>query len=158
MRFIITILAIMISFNTFSLPKNSRKSKTKNNRQMTREQVAHTLERAGFPKEIVPVVTCLAQFESNFMPNAVNQHNVNNTKDHGLLQINDIWLKDCKFNEADLYNPLKNAKCALKIYKKQGLTAWVTYKKFKGICLTYQIPNYNTTNIAEIIIKNNQLM
>ena len=67
-------------------------------------------------------------------------------------------MKDCNINEFDLANPLKNAKCALKIYKKQGLTAWVTYKKFKRTCLTYQIPNYNTTNIAEIIIKNNQLM
>ena len=40
-------------------------------------------------------------------------------------------MKDCNLNEADLYNPLKNAKCALKIYKTQGLTAWVTYNKFK---------------------------
>jgi Lysozyme like domain len=156
-KFITTILAMILSLNAFSLAQN-RKGKSKNNLQMTKEQVAYTLEKAGFPREIVPVVTCLAQYESNFMPNAINRHNTNNTKDHGLLQINDIWMKDCKLNEADLVNPLKNAKCALKIYEKQGLTAWVTYKKFKRICLVYQIPNYNTANIAEIIIKNNQLM
>jgi hypothetical protein len=75
-----------------------------------------------------------------------------------LLQINDIWIKECKLSEADLANPLKNAKCALKIYKKQGLTAWVTYKKFKKVCLAYQIPDYNKKNLAEIIVKNNQLM
>lgn len=157
MKFITTILSIIISFNAFSATQ-IRKVKAKNSRQMTKEEVAYTLEKAGFPREIVPVVTCLAQYESSFMPNVVNRHNTNNTKDHGLLQINDIWMEDCKLNEADLLNPLKNAKCALKIYNKQGLTAWVTYNKFKRTCLAYQIPNYNTTNIAEIIIKNNQLM
>ena len=60
--------------------------------------------------------------------------------------------------EHDLSNPLKNARCALKVYKKQGLTAWVTYNKFKRACLAYEIPNHNTKTIAEVIIKNNQLM
>lgn len=157
MKLLIAILSIFVSFNVVAA-EHTKKVKSSNNRHMTKEQVAYTLERAGFPREIVPVVTCLAEKESNFNPKAINRHNVNNTKDHGLLQINDIWMKDCNLNEQDLTNPLKNARCALKIYKKQGLTAWVTYNKFKRSCLAYEIPNYNTRNVAEIIIKNNQLM
>ncbi|KAB8033824.1 transglycosylase SLT domain-containing protein [Fluviispira multicolorata] len=125
---------------------------------MSKEQVAKTLERAGFPREIVPVVTCIAQFESNFNPNAINKHNNNSTKDHGLFQINDIWMEKCKMSAKDLQNPVLNARCAFKVYQAQGLTAWVTYNKFKRVCLAYQIPNYNTNNIAEVIVKNNQLM
>ncbi len=157
MKIILTLVTFLLSFNVFAL-ETGKSTKLNKNRQLTKEQVAYTLEKAGFPREIVPVVTCLAEYESNFKPGAVNRHNTNNTKDHGLLQINDIWMKDCNLNEADLYNPLKNAKCALKIYKTQGLTAWVTYNKFKKSCLAYQIPNYNTKNIAEIIIRNNELM
>ena len=157
MKFFTTILVLLMSFNAFGLYQG-RQAKTKTKRNMTREQVAQTLERVGFPREIVPVVTCLAEYESNFNPEAINRHNTNNTKDHGLLQINDIWTEECNLNERDLYNPLKNARCAYKIYKKQGLTAWVTYQKFKRTCLAYKIPNYNTTNLADVIIKNNQLM
>lgn len=157
MRVLTIILAIIFSLNAFPLRQNEKAS-TKNNYQMTKEQVAYTLERAGFPREIVPVVTCLAQYESNFKPNIVNHHNTNSTKDHGLMQINDIWMHQCKMTAKDLRNPLKNARCALKVYKSQGLTAWVTYNKFKRVCLTYKIPNYNSTTIAEVIIKNNDLM
>ncbi|APJ03615.1 transglycosylase SLT domain-containing protein [Silvanigrella aquatica] len=158
MKLISALMSIILTFGAFGAPQVRKIKSKSNNRQMTREQVALTLEKAGFPKEMVPVVTCLAEFESNFIPTAINSHNTNNTKDHGLLQINDIWMEDCRLNETDLANPLKNARCAYKIYQKQGLTAWVTYKKFKRTCLAYQIPNYNTKNLAEIIIKNNQLM
>lgn len=157
MKLLIAILSLFASFHVFA-GEQTKRVKSNNKRSMTKEQVAYTLERAGFPREIVPVVTCLAEKESNFNPNAVNRHNTNNTKDHGLLQINDIWMKDCNLNENDLSNPLKNARCALKVYKKQGLTAWVTYNKFKRACLAYEIPNHNTKTIAEVIIKNNQLM
>ena len=150
-------LFVIISLKAFSLEQN-RKPQIKAKQRMTVEQVAFTLEKAGFPREIVPVVTCLALYESGFKPTAININNNNNTKDHGLLQINDIWKEECNLNDKDLTNPLKNSKCALKVYNKQGLTAWVTYKKFKRICLAYKVPNYNTIKIAEIIIKNNSLM
>lgn len=160
MKLMTAFLTFIVSFHSFAMPQapQVRKIKTKVNSQMTKEQVANILEKAGFPREIVPVMTCVAEYESNFRPYVVNPHNTNNTKDHGLLQINEIWMDECKLSEKDLTNPVKNAKCALKIYKKQGLTAWVTYKKFKRACLAYQIPNYNTKNIAEIIVKNNQVM
>ncbi|MGY3804375.1 transglycosylase SLT domain-containing protein [Pigmentibacter ruber] len=157
MKLFLALITFFLSLNVLAA-EPAKSAKLNKSRQLSKEQVAYTLEKAGFPREIVPVVTCLAEFESNFKPTAVNRHNTNNTKDHGLLQINDIWMKDCNLNEADLYNPLKNAKCALKIYKTQGLTAWVTYNKFKKTCLAYQIPNYNTKNIAEIIVRNNEVM
>ena len=143
--------------SAFSLQKKGITS-FRYKRQMTKEQVARTIEKAGFPREIVPVVTCIAELESNFKPYAMNRHNTNSTNDYGLLQINDIWKGSCKLSESDLINPLKNAKCALKVYNKQGLTAWVTYQKNKKKCLAYQVANYNTAEFAEIIIGNNDLM
>lgn len=156
MKYIFTLLMLLLSLSAVA-GQQSKVTKNKSTR-LSKEQVARILEKAGFPREIVPVVTCLAEYESNFKPAAVNIHNTNNTKDHGLLQINDIWTKDCNLNEEDLYNPLKNAKCALKIYKTQGLTAWVTYNKFKKSCLAYEVPNYSTKNLAEIIVRNHDLM
>jgi hypothetical protein len=156
-KFLVVILLLALNMSAFSL-QNEGHTHYKYKDQMTKEQVARTLETAGFPREIVPVVTCIAELESNFRPRAINRHNTNSTIDHGLLQINDIWKSACKLSESDLSNPLKNAKCALKIYNLQGLTAWVTYQKNKQKCLAYQVPNYNTTKIAEIIIKNSDLM
>ncbi|BBH52996.1 transglycosylase SLT domain-containing protein [Fluviispira sanaruensis] len=156
MKLFFIIFSILLSFSSLAIPLKRKDIRA--SRQLTKEQVANTLERAGFPREIVPVVTCIAEFESNFNPKAINKHNTNNTKDHGLFQINDIWMAKCKMSAKDLQNPFMNARCAFKVYQQQGLTAWVTYKKFKRTCLSYQIPNYSTTHLADVIVQNNQLM
>lgn len=110
--------------------------------RMTQEQVAQLISNAGFPEEIVPLVTCLAEKESHFRPNAVH-HNTNDTSDHGLLQINDIWVGGqgaCNVASAkELLNPEKNVACALVIYETQGLKAWSTYRKFKHTCTAYTL-------------------
>lgn len=105
---------------------------------MQKKQVAHILMKAGFPKHVVPVVTCLAEYESRFRPNAVNL-NKNKTRDYGLLQINEIWLEACNTTPTNLAKPSENAKCAYKVYKTQGLTAWATYKVYKSVCHEYKI-------------------
>lgn len=123
--------------------------------------VARMIENAGFPKEVVPVMTCLAEYESNFKPHAINK-NTNNTHDYGLLQINSLWLKKegCNLSANDLLNPEKNVACAYKVYKTQGLTAWTTYNKFKHTCLAYEVNGMNhKTLLAEAkIIENEELM
>lgn len=113
---------------------------------MKKEQVAKVIAKAGFPKEMVPLVTCLAEHESHFRPNAVNL-NTNRTRDYGLLQINDVWLKGCNTTATNLTKPLENAKCAYKIYKTQGLTAWTTYKTHKNTCLSYQVNELSTEDL-----------
>ena len=114
---------------------------------MNKAQVARVIAAAGFPRQVVPIVTCLAKYESHFKPNAVND-NENNSHDYGLLQINSIWLKTagCNTSVKNILDPEQNAKCALKIYKTQGLTAWTTYKTFRNTCLAYQVEGFNSAS------------
>src|SRR6185312_4638928 len=59
---------------------------------LSKQAVAKVIARAGFPKNVVPIVTCLAEHESHFNPTAVNE-NKNKSLDYGLLQINSVWLR-----------------------------------------------------------------
>lgn len=117
-------------------------------KRLSQREVAQAMINAGFDAKSAQVMTCLAHYESNFRPK-ITHRNANGTLDTGLLQVNDVWLKSCKMKRSDLKNPTKNAKCAYKIVQKQGLTAWVTYKKFKSTCLAYTVPGFPTSNIAE---------
>lgn len=141
--------------NTATLPNRT----SKNGQQavtMEKEQVAHILVQAGFPKQVVPLVTCLAEHESHFKPNAVNE-NVNHTRDYGLMQVNSVWLKGCKTTAHRLLNPIQNAQCAFQIYQTQGLTAWTTYKAFKNTCLAYHVDGFNNEDvIADSKLANKQ--
>jgi C-type lysozyme/alpha-lactalbumin family len=114
--------------------------------RMSPDAVAHTLSVAGFPEDMVPVMTCLAQYESSFRPLVTNR-NKNGTTDYGLLQINEIWLKDCRVTSNQLKNPYINAKCALRVYQKQGLNAWVAFKKHRRQCLKYQMAQTHNTPV-----------
>ncbi len=115
---------------------------------LSKQQVARVIAEAGFPVSVVPTVTCLAEHESRFQPSAVNL-NTNHTHDYGLLQINDVWLEECHTTPHQLKNPLLNAKCAFKIFKTQGLSAWTTFKIFKNTCLKYQVESGDYVQIAE---------
>lgn len=88
------------------------------------------LKSKGINKYYIPRLFCIAKFESNFNQYAINI-NKNNTIDIGLLQINSIWYNQCNF---PLYTTENNVSCAKLIIEKQGLKAWVAYKKFKYIC------------------------
>lgn len=114
---------------------------------LSKEQVAKIMKKAGFPKEVVPVITCIAEHESRFIPNAVN-YNTNKTRDYGLLQINDVWLQSCNTTATNLTQPFENAKCAYKVYKMQGLTAWATYKSFKNECLAYRVNDFSYVDLV----------
>lgn len=83
----------------------------------------------GVPEDDAKVLTCIAKYESQYNPAAVNHaHNRNKTKDWGLFQINDINLSKCNVTTTELLDVKKNIKCAVKVYQTQGLQAWSTYK------------------------------
>lgn len=109
--------------NIFKFESDSRAT-------LTPVQVASVLIQAGFPSKVVPIFTLIAKHESSYRPWKTHK-NRNQTTDHGLLQINDIWMSHCKVTSIDLKDPQVNAKCALEVYRKQGLTAWSSYNKIK---------------------------
>jgi hypothetical protein len=96
------------------------------------------LVESGFPRESVPKMVCTAKFESNFRLMATNL-NRNGTRDSGIFQINDVWLNTCKLSREELMKPDANARCAFTVYKKQGLNAWVAYKKKRSYCQKYKL-------------------
>jgi len=151
----IVLLSLPTSLQLISADISSAKAMDQNTAQtedsdqsdeMSQSQVAQVIAQAGFPKQVVPIITCLAEHESRFNPKAVNE-NSNHSRDYGLLQINSIWLKKdgCNANNTSVHqllDPKTNAQCALKIYKTQGLTAWTTYKTFKNTCLAYKVKGF----------------
>lgn len=91
------------------------------------------LLKHGFHPKYIRVMYCIANLESSLNPSATN-YNKNKTIDIGLFQINSIWLKKCSTSLNQLYEIDVNTKCALTVLKNQGLTAWVTYNKYRSIC------------------------
>jgi len=85
----------------------------------------------GVPERDANTLVCIAYHESKFKPEAINRFNRNKTKDYGLFQINSIWKKPCGFTAAELLVSNNNIQCAVHVYNKQGLKAWVTYPKCK---------------------------
>lgn len=91
------------------------------------------LLKHGFHPRYIPTMYCIANWESSLNPSATN-YNTNRTVDIGLFQINSIWQKKCNTSLNQLYDIDNNTKCALVVLKKQGLTAWVTFKKYSSLC------------------------
>ena len=108
---------------------------------LTVPEVADLLRGAGFAESVVPVMVCTAQYESSFYEQASN-HNANGSTDYGLWQINSIHLgsSGCASTASALYVGATNAKCALEIYKEQGLGAWYGYLAHKATCDAYKLP------------------
>lgn len=106
--------------------------------RMTQQEAANVIASVGFPPPIVPIMTCIALHESSFRTTILN-YNTNHTIDYGFLQVNTIWLKPCHATPESILDVYTNAKCALLVYHQQGLTAWVTFRKFKQECLAYKV-------------------
>lgn len=82
----------------------------------------------GVPENDAKVFVCIAKHESSYNPNAINKHgNKNHTVDRGLFQINDVNKPLCKVTSKELFDVRINAKCAIQVYRRQGLEAWSTY-------------------------------
>lgn len=104
---------------------------------ITKEQLKRVLKSVGFAKRSINTMLCIAEKESNFDQMAVHK-NRNKTVDYGLFQINSIHLELCNVTTDELFNIQDNAKCALKVYKKQKFKAWYAYRKFKTYCSNYK--------------------
>lgn len=105
--------------------------------KLTEGKIAKYAMDAGFDQELLPVILCIVGKESGANPHAENV-NPNGTVDYGLMQVNSVWEKPCHMTALDLKNPAKNLKCAYKVYKNQGISAWVTYQKFASECRQYK--------------------
>lgn len=83
----------------------------------------------GVPKQDANLMVCIAKHESNYRADAINtKRNRNHTVDRGLFQINDVNVTMCNVDKQELFDAVKNTQCAVKIYNKQGLEAWSTYR------------------------------
>lgn len=103
---------------------------------LNRTDISSTMRQAGWPEELVPLGTRIALAESGgnsgtdtvqsgLDPNRQNEYSI------GLFQVNykahKPMLDEMGISEADLRDPLINAKVALKIYQMQGWQAWGAY-------------------------------
>ena len=103
---------------------------------LTRQEVGTTLEQAGWPPHLIPTMIGVAGGESGRNTGADTRTSGLDPQGKreisiGLLQINYKVHKDLVhsmgYTEADLRDPVKNAKVGLRIYQMQGLGAWGAY-------------------------------
>lgn len=95
----------------------------------------------GFSIPDAQVMVCIAQHESSFKVDAINQDlNVDNSIDYGLFQINDrFWMQACNTTPEELLTIEGNVVCAKKVHAQLGFDGWVAYKKYKQTCDNYRV-------------------
>ncbi|MBX3234083.1 MAG: hypothetical protein KIT84_06510 [Labilithrix sp.] len=112
--------------------------------RLTPAQVAGALRSAGWPENMIGKMVCTAKYESSYYSRAINTKNKNGSVDRGLFQINSIHLnggtKGCPKGAEALFDVDTNAKCALAIYKSQGIKAWYGYRSHKKECDATKAP------------------
>jgi len=110
-------------------------------RRLSEREAATLIRQAGFPESVVGKMLCTIKYESNFYERASNRNN-NGSSDYGLFQVNSIHFRapGCPSSAAGLYDAATNTKCALSIYKSQGINAWYGYKKHRSECDSYRAP------------------
>ena len=119
------------------LPKTEQpQQSTTMGKTLTRQEVGTTLEQAGWPKHLIPTMIGVAGGESGRNTGADTRTSGLDPQGKreisiGLLQINYKVHKDLVhsmgYTEADLRDPVINAKVGLRIYQMQGLGAWGAY-------------------------------
>jgi hypothetical protein len=111
-------------------------------RHLSTTEVAQVLRDAGFPENVVGPMICTAKYESSFYERA-SHRNANGSTDYGLFQINSIHLRDgagCPTSGTGLFDADANTKCALHVYKSQGINAWYGYQKHRTECNATKSP------------------
>lgn len=116
---------IFFNINTYAYHHDMKSQKIR----ISYQKFKKILIDHNFPEHSIDKMWCIAKNESNFNPIAYN-YNKNGSFDVGLFQINQIWKKWCGMRDRDLLHVSKNAQCALIVLKRQGYTAWVTFRKF----------------------------
>lgn len=104
--------------------------------------------QAGGDRASAPVMAAIAIAESSGNP-AADHKNTNGTTDRGLWQINSVH------GDLSTFDPMGNAKAAVKIKKTQGLRAWTTYttgayRKYlqNGVTPSDNVPTTGSTSTA----------
>lgn len=94
--------------------------------RLNAQQIAGYAVAAGFPPDQIATATAVALAESGGDTNATNK-NSNGSVDYGLWQINTVH--GSLLNQGDKFNPLDNAKMALRVYAGAGnkWTPWTVY-------------------------------
>lgn len=96
--------------------------------KLSRAEIANAMRKAGWPESAIPIGVAVALAESGGNPRAVNRANRNGSADYGLFQINSIHKSILA--SGDRYDPVDNARMALRVYKDAGSkwTPWSVYK------------------------------
>ena len=99
-------------------------------------QLANVARQGGFPDSEIPLAVAIAKAESSGNPRAHNTNASTGDNSYGLWQINMIGAMGPDRRKAlgltsndQLFDPVVNAKAAYFIRKRQGWSAWSTYKK-----------------------------
>lgn len=114
-------------------------------------QAAALLQRAGVPASEIPILTCIAKFESGYQCDAANTMlNRDGTADYGSWQANSqYWCSGgqgpnrgngCNVRCEELLNCEKAAQCAATILRLQGPRAWAVYFGAGSRCSGYVLP------------------
>lgn len=118
-------------------------------RRLSETEAATLIRQAGFPESSVGKMLCTIKYESNFYERASNK-NRNGTVDYGLFQINSVHFgrAGCPSSSAGLYTASTNTKCALSVYKAQGINAWYGYQKHRSECDRHPAPSGSAGPVA----------
>lgn len=112
-------------------------------KRLAPNDVANLLRRQGLAESAIPRLVCTAKWESSFYERASNR-NGNGTLDRGLFQVNSIHVggtPGCPSTGEALYDSATNAKCAVAIYRAQGINAWYGYRAHRAECDAYRLPS-----------------
>ncbi|XP_049868492.1 lysozyme-like isoform X3 [Pectinophora gossypiella] len=106
--------------------------------QMSYCELIEELRMQRFPEDKMRDWVCLVQSESSRRTHAISRRNSDGSREYGLFQISDkYWCsktstpgKDCNVTCADLLmnDITESAKCAKKVYKRQGFRAWYGWR------------------------------
>lgn len=121
--------------------KSTSSHLTDKGRLVSETELAQVLSKVGFDAATIPKMICTAKYESSFYEGNTNR-NSNGTTDYGIFQINSAHLGEsgCPSSASDLLEVTPNAECALSVYQRQGLNAWVAYKNNKAECDAAEAP------------------
>ena len=91
---------------------------------LNQTQLQQVLRQAGWPQDLIPIMSAIGMAESSGRTTAVNNR-PGREYSVGLWQIN--LLVHREYTAAQIQDPLQNARAALKIYRREGLGAWGAY-------------------------------
>jgi hypothetical protein len=91
---------------------------------LNQSQLQQILRQAGWPADVIPLMSAIGMAESSGRTTAVNNR-PGREYSVGLWQIN--LLAHREYTAAQMQDPLQNARAALAIYRREGVTAWGSY-------------------------------